>query len=70
MVQRLPEVGDVVRVVWDYAPDLADCPQLGDIGVVTHKDTEGYWWVQSFTGTKDGFKESNFYQYCEILEEK
>lgn len=74
MKRRQPEIGDVVRMISDYAPGDATVPQYGDMGVVTdhEQDSNGLcWWiVQTFNGGQDGYSPYGWDEFFEIIEEK
>ena len=51
MKRRQPEIGDVVKIISDYAEGDATVPQYGDMGVVTdhEQDSNGLCWCTPCT---------------------
>lgn len=74
MKRRQPEIGDVVKIISDYAEGDAVNPQQGDLGVVVDYEEESggrcWWIVQTFNGGQDGYSPSNWDEFFEIIEEK
>lgn len=74
MKRRQPEIGDVVKIISDYAEGDVACPQQGDLGVVVDYEDEGgrrrWWIVQTFNGAQDGYSLYGWDEFFEIIEEK